>query len=173
VIGSSKHLADKKRAIEEALKELEEKIEDTEDLTKEDFKEALEANNPKKVFSRKTKKLALKELKKSKKKLKGELNTLNSIQINEDGYSRTLSAEEILALDSRSLSEILNKENEKYYSDAQKAEIDKARDVLNKRIENSSLDLTVPAHRFLALANIGSLFARCCALIRSYSSLLI
>lgn len=144
VIGSSKHLADKKRAIEEALKELEEKIEDTEDLTKEDFKEALEANNPKKVFSRKTKKLALKELKKSKKKLKRELNTLNSIQINEDGYSRTLSAEEILALDSRSLSEILNKENEKYYSDAQKAEIDKARDVLNKRIENSSLDLTLP-----------------------------
>lgn len=144
VIGSSKHLADKKRAIEESLKELDEKIVETEELTKEDFKEALEANNPNKVFSRKTKKLALKELKKSKKKLKEELDALNSIQINEDGYSRTLSAEEILTLDSRSLSEILNKENEKYYSDTQKAEIDKARGVLNERIKNSSLDLTVP-----------------------------
>lgn len=144
VIGSSKHLDDRKRAIEEALKELEEKIVETEELTKEDFKEALEANNPNRVFSRKTKKLALKELKKSKKKLKRELGTLNSIQINEGGYSRTLSAEEILTLDFRSLSEILNKENEKYYSGAQKVEIDKAREILNERIKNSSLDLTVP-----------------------------
>ena len=144
MIGSSKHFADRKRAIEEALKELEEKIEDTEGLTKEDFKEALEANNPNKVFSRRSKKLALKELKKSKKKLKRELDVLNSIQINEDGYSRTLSAEEILALDSRSLSEILNKENEKYYSGAQKVEINKAREILNEKIKNSSLDLTVP-----------------------------
>lgn len=144
VIGSSKHLDDRKRAIEEALKELEEKIVETEELTKEDFKEALEANNPNRVFSRKTKKLALKELKKSKKKLKRELGTLNSIQINEGGYSRTLSAEEILTLDFRSLSEILNKENEKYYSGSQKVEIDKAREILNERIKNSSLDLTVP-----------------------------
>lgn len=144
VIGSSKHLADRKRAIEEALKEVDEKISETEELTKENFKEALEANNPNKVFSKRSKKLALKELKKSKKKLKRELETLNSIQINEDGYSRTLSAEEILALDFRSLSEILNKENEKYYSDAQKVEIDKARESLNEKIKNSSLDLTVP-----------------------------
>lgn len=144
VIGSSKHLADKKRAIEEAIKEVDEKIEETEELTKKNFKEALEANNPNKVFSKRSKKLALKELKKSKKKLKRELDVLNSIQINEDGYSRTLSAEEILALDFRSLSEILNKENEKYYSDAQKVEIDKARESLNEKIKNSSLDLTVP-----------------------------
>lgn len=144
VIGSSKHLADRKRAVEEALKELNEEIAETEELTKKDFKEALEANNPNKVFSKRSKKLTLKELKKSKKKLNRELETLNSIQINEDGYSKTLSAEEILALDSRSLSEILNKENEKYYSDAQKAEIDKARESLNEKIKNSSLDLTVP-----------------------------
>lgn len=144
VIGSSKHLADRKRAIEEALREVDEKIEKTEELTKEDFKETLEANNPNKVFSKRSKKLALKELKKSKKKLKRELDDLNSTQINEDGYSKTLSAEEILTLDSRSLSEVLNKENEKYYSDAQKVEINKAREILNERIKNSSLDLTVP-----------------------------
>lgn len=144
VVGSSKHLNDRKRAIEEALQELDIKIEETEGLTKKDFKEALEENNPNRVFSRRSKKLTLKELKKSKKKLKRELDALNSIKINEDGYSRTLSAEEILTLDFRSLSEMLNKENKKYYSDAQKAEIDKARELLNKRIEESSLDLTVP-----------------------------
>lgn len=144
IIGSSKHLADKKRAIEEALREVDEKIVETEELTKEDFKEALEANNPNKVFSKRSKKLSLKELKKSKKKLKRELDVLNSTQINEDGYSKTLSAEEILTLNSRSLAEVFNKENEKYYSDAQKAEIDKAREILNERIKNSSLDLTVP-----------------------------
>lgn len=144
MIGSSKHLADRKRAIEESLREVDEKISETEELTKEDFKEALEANNPNKVFSKRSKKLALKELKKSKKKLKRELNALNSTQINEDGYSRTLSAEEILTLNSRSLAEVLNKDNEKYYSNAQKTEIDKAREILNERVKNSSLDLTLP-----------------------------
>ena len=144
VIGSSKHLADRKRAIEEALREVDEKISETEELTKEDFKEALETNNPNKVFSKRSKKLALKELKKSKKKLKRELDALNSIQINEDDYSRTLSTEEILALNPRSLVEVLNKDNEKYYSNDQKTEIDKAREILNERVKNSSLDLTLP-----------------------------
>lgn len=143
-IGSSKHLADRKRSIEEALKELDEEIAETEELTKKNFEEAIKANKPNKIFSKRSKKLALKELKKSKKKLKRELDTLNSIQINEDGYSRTLSAEEILALNPRSLAEVFNKENEKYYSDTQKVEIDKAREILNERIKNSSLDLTVP-----------------------------
>lgn len=144
VIGSSKHLADRKRAIGEALREVDEKIVETEELTKEDFKEALEANNSNKVFSKRSKKLALKELKKSKKKLKRELDALNSTQINEDGHFRTLSAEEILALNPISLAEVFNKDNEKYYSNDQKTEINKAREILNERVKNSSLDLTLP-----------------------------
>lgn len=144
VIGSSKHLADRKRAIEEAIREIDEKIEEAEELSKKDYEEALAAQRVDKIHSKRSKKLVLKELKKSKKKLKRELDALNSVQINEDGYSRTLSAEEILALNPRSLAEVFNKDNEKYYSNAQKTEINKAREILNERIKNSSLDLTLP-----------------------------
>lgn len=144
VIGSSKHLADRRRAIEEAIKEIDEKIEKAGELSKEDYEEALAAQRVDKIHSKRSKKLVLKELKKSKKKLQRELDAINSVKLGEDDYSRTLSAEEILSLDSKSLSEIFNEENEKYYSPSQKVEIAKARAILNERVKNSSLDLTLP-----------------------------
>lgn len=132
IAGSSKH-ADNliKQMIEEIQfisKEID-RLEFSEDYDLEEY-------DPK---TRKAKRVMLKELNKSKRDLNNKIKELEVQQFNEDGFSKTLSAEEIKMLDSESLEMMLNPDNSKYYSKEQQEEIEKAREELDKTIASSDL----------------------------------
>lgn len=132
IAGSSKH-ADNliKQMIEEIQfisKEID-RLEFSEDYDLEEY-------DPK---TRKAKRVMLKELNKSKRDLNNKIKELEAQQFNEDGFSKTLSAEEIKMLDSESLEIMLNPDNSRYYSEEQQEEIEKVREELDKTIASSDL----------------------------------
>lgn len=89
--------------------------------------------------TRKARRVMLKELNKSERDLRSKREKLKSQQFDENGFSKTLSAEEIKMLDSESLEMMLNPDNSKYYSKEQQEEIGKAIEELDKTISSSDL----------------------------------
>ena len=132
IAGSSKHadvlFAQLKEEFEFIRREID-RLEFAEDYDSKEY-------DPK---TRKAKRVMLKELNKSRVDLYDKSKKLKEQQFDENGFSKTLSAEEIKRLDSESLERMLNPDNSRYYSEEQQAEIEKVREELDKTIASSDL----------------------------------
>lgn len=132
VVGSSKHADILFEQVREEIRFINREIDRLEFPDDDD----LEDYDPK---TRKARRIMLKELNKSGRDLRSKIKKLKTQQFEENGFSKTLSAEEIKMLDSESLEMMLNPDNSRYYSEEQQVEIENVREELDKTIASSDL----------------------------------
>ena len=89
--------------------------------------------------TRKARKILKREIEKSLNEIRHKEKALKQIPIGEDGYTRTLTAEEIKSLDNESLEIMLNPNNSVYFSQEQKEVIEQVKEELSKNIASSDL----------------------------------
>lgn len=89
--------------------------------------------------TRKSKKLYIQDITKTIKELESRKKQLYNIEMQESGYSKTLSAEEIKALDATSFAHMMNPDNSSLFSKEQQEQIDIVKEELKKKIANSDM----------------------------------
>jgi hypothetical protein len=101
----------------------------------------------------------VKNIEKTISKLDKRRRALESLEVDENGYTRVLSAEEIKSLDNISLEHILDPSNSTLFSEEQREQIDKVKEELNKKIADSDMPMSVgedAAHTYAS--TLGSLY---------------
>lgn len=89
--------------------------------------------------TKKTKKLYIQDITKTIKELESRKQRLHNIEMQESGYSKTLSAEEIKALDSTSFAHMMDPGNSSLFSEEQQEQIEIVKEELKKKIANSDM----------------------------------
>ena len=89
--------------------------------------------------TKKAKKLYIQDITKTIKELESRKQRLHNIEMRESGYSKTLSAEEIKALDATSFAHMMNPDNSSLFSKEQQEQIDIVKEELKKKIANSDM----------------------------------
>lgn len=129
VAGSTKHVD----ALIENLKKKEQHLHHT--LQKLEFPEDYD-DVP---TTRKARKILRREIERSLNEIRRKEEALKQIPVDKDGYTRTLTAEEIKSLDNESLEIMLNPNNSVYFSQEQKKAIEQVKEELAKNIASSDL----------------------------------
>ena len=89
--------------------------------------------------TRKDKKLYIQDITKTIKELERRRQQLSNIEMQESGYSKTLSAEEIKALDATSFAHMMDPDNSSLFSEEQQEQIEIVKEELKKKIANSEM----------------------------------
>lgn len=101
----------------------------------------------------------VKNIEKTISQLKKRRRALESLEVDENGYTRVLSTEEIKALDNISLEHILDPNNARLFSEEQREQIDKVKEELNKKIADSDMPMSVGEDAAYTYAStLGSLY---------------
>ena len=101
----------------------------------------------------------VKNIEKTISKLSKRRRALESLEVDEKGYTRVLSAEEIKSLDNISFEHILDPSNARLFSEEQREQIDKVKEELNKKIADSDMPMSVGEDAAYTYAStLGSLY---------------
>lgn len=100
------------------------------------YNEGKKDNDPK---TKKARKLYLQDIEKTIKGLESRIQQLSNIEMKESGYSKTLSAEEIKALDATSFAHMMDPGNSSLFSKEQQEQIEIVKEELKKKIANSDM----------------------------------
>lgn len=89
--------------------------------------------------TKKDRKLYIQDITKTIKELESRKQRLHNIEMQESGYSKTLSAEEIKALDATSFAHMMDPGNSSLFSEEQQEQIEIVKEELKKKIANSDM----------------------------------
>lgn len=103
--------------------------------------------------TRKAKKLYIQDITKTLKELESRRQQLLNIEMQESGYSKTLSAKEIKALDATSFAHMMDPNNASLFSKEQQEQIDIVKEELKKKIANSDMHQHIGEDVVSAYAN--------------------